>query len=235
MTDVQFDMTRIVLDLTRDGIVIAPVKMPQETLDPIIDHISAQPVYDSYLWSKSSKQPHPFESDLETCCTTFETVLTAPGFLAFVDQFTPLASAYFQEPALLYSVNAFWTKPGLAPPHPFYQEVHRDMDDRKFLVLFIYGSDVVEPSDGPHMYSPGSHRGNGAQPVQAFGKAGTLIFADTYGLHMGLKPERGRRLIFWARWGVSEPPKAYIEDQIYPVDRSMVPHPYADHLRLVMR
>jgi hypothetical protein len=235
MTLVQSNVDQILLNLVRDGIVVAPLKMPRETLDPIIEHISRQPVYDAYLWARSSKQPYRLESDLETCCTTQETLLTAPGFLAFVDQFTPVAEAYLQEPALLYSLNAFWTNPGPSPPHPYYQQVHRDSDDRKFLVMFIYGSDVLHASDGPHIYGPGSHRGADSTPMQALGKAGTIILSDTSGLHMGAKPERGRRLIFWARWCVSEPPEAYVIDQLSPVDRQKVPHPYAEHLRLVMR
>jgi hypothetical protein len=34
------------------------------------------------------------------------------------------------------------------------------------------------------------------------GPAGSGLIADTYGLHMGIPPESGPRLIFWARYGL---------------------------------
>jgi hypothetical protein len=90
------------------------------------------------------------------------------------------------------------------------QRWHRDLDDKKMLKVFIYLSDVDENS-GPFTYIKESHHGGrwrgvapqlppmGSYPKDGeveskvplsfhfpvVGKAGTLIFADTSGLHRG--------------------------------------------------
>lgn len=226
----------ILHDLRTDGIAM-DYPMPKAILDPIIRHISKRPVYSGHVWAQSDRIGKGLNCGLETLCSTQETVLTAPGFLKYVDQATPYAEAYLQEPALLYSVNAFWTAPGKSDPHPYYQQGHRDQDDRKFLAMFIYGSDVLEEADGPHVYTVGSHKPDfrSIDQRRVMGRAGTTFFADTSGIHYGAKPRQGRRLILWARWGVSEPPQSYINDELKPIDRKKVPYAYADHLRLVMR
>jgi len=90
------------------------------------------------------------------------------------------------------------------------QRWHRDPDDKKMLKMFLYLNDVDEES-GPFMYLKGSHsmgrhsrlfpgkppQGTPKFPkieddmlprediILATGKSGTLIFADTSGLHKG--------------------------------------------------
>jgi hypothetical protein len=240
-------MTDIVEALWRDGIASPGWRVSDDALARIVSHLAAAPVYGAHVWAKSDRVPRRLDNAMEVACSTQETVLTAPGFLELADRFTPVAGAYFNEPALLYSVNAFWTAPGAAPPDDYIQDWHRDDDDRKFLVLFIYGSDVMEPGDGTHVYALRTRRGmmgEGAvskrpdashRIAEVSGRAGTLFLADTSGLHYGRKPVTGRRLILWARWGVSDPPPIYDVDELTPIDRAKVPYPYADHLRLVMR
>ncbi len=88
--------------------------------------------------------------------------------------------------------------------------------------MFVYGTDVLCEEDGPHRFVLGSHDestigAHVAPPV--LGPAGTTFLADTRGLHMGVKPTSTEpRLIVWARYGVSERPWAYGQDQLAPVD-----------------
>jgi hypothetical protein len=234
----EIDAVQILAELRRSGIAAPGVRMPTAALAAITDHLAKAPVFDAHVWALSSRAAHTLDEGLETACSTMETVATAPGMLDLVDQFTPLAEAYFGEPALLYSLNAFWTAPGPSVPNSNIQSWHRDRDDRKFLVMFIYGSDVLAPEDGTHLYARGSHRddsANGGEVVEVRGQAGTIFFADTSGRHFGLKPTRGRRMMLWARWGVTDPPPVYLHDELAPVARVKVPHAYADHLHLVMR
>lgn len=234
----EIDAAQILAELQRTGIAAPGARMPSGTLATVIDHLRRAPVFDAHVWALSSREPHGLDEALETACSTMETVATAPGMLDLVDQFTPLAEAYFGEPALLYSLNAFWTAPGPSAPNRNIQSWHRDRDDRKFLVMFIYGSDVLAQEDGTHLYARASHRDDstdGGEVVEVRGPAGTIFFADTSGRHCGLKPKRGRRLILWARWGVTDPPPVYRHDELAPVARGNVPHAYAEHLRLVMK
>lgn len=91
------------------------------------------------------------------------------------------------------------------------QRWHRDPEDRRVVKAFIYLTDVTSPGAGPFTYVKGSHAGGryaglspqlfpaGSYPpegaveaavapsdiLSCLGKAGTVIFADTAGLHKG--------------------------------------------------
>lgn len=100
---------------------------------------------------------------------------------------------------------------------------HRDVDDWKFVKLFVYLSDVGE-SSGPHIYVRNSsnkniladiRRFNDEEVIEAFGKdniirltanAGQGFLEDTFGIHKGQPVEKGTRLIFQAVYGLSQLP-----------------------------
>jgi hypothetical protein len=156
-------------------------------------------------------------------------VLRAPGFFALAASFLPVAQKYLGTEPKLYSVNAFWTRPTDKPPNPDIQVWHRDRDDDKFLVLFMYGTSVVRHREGPHNFVLGSHRNNDhshrapldtEEMTTVFGPAGTMFLADTSGLHYGQVPRDGERMLTWARYGVSSPPAAYEWDKTQPVPAS---------------
>ncbi len=91
------------------------------------------------------------------------------------------------------------------------QRWHRDPEDRRMCKVFIYLTDVLDVNAGPFTYAKGSQVGGpnrsyfpqkfpqGSYPpagavekviaekdiLPCFGKAGTIIFADTSGLHKG--------------------------------------------------
>lgn len=95
------------------------------------------------------------------------------------------------------------------------QLFHFDMDRLKFIKFFIYLTDVSE-KNGPHVYVKGSHRSLPPQLakdtrfddhliesyygkeniIKITGKKGTIIAADTRGIHKGLPIIEGHRLIF---------------------------------------
>jgi hypothetical protein len=95
------------------------------------------------------------------------------------------------------------------------QKFHFDMDRFKFLKFFVYLTDV-DGQNGPHCYVKGSHKTLPAQfrkrgrfddndvvnyygkenVLEICGKKGTMILADTRGLHKGKILESGVRLMF---------------------------------------
>jgi hypothetical protein len=102
------------------------------------------------------------------------------------------------------------------------QMYHFDMDRLKFLKFFIYLTDVDE-FNGPHMYVKKTHnkcpkyiRNDGRYSdsfieenacndiVEITGKAGTIIIADTRGIHKGKELEKGERLIFQLEFANSD-------------------------------
>lgn len=102
------------------------------------------------------------------------------------------------------------------------QMFHFDMDRLKFLKFFIYINDVNE-SNGPHIYVKKTHNecpkyinhdgrysdefieaNAKSEIVEIVGKAGTIIIADTRGLHKGKELENGERLIFQLEFANSD-------------------------------
>ena len=106
---------------------------------------------------------------------------------------------------------------------PIYSQMwHRDPEDKKLLNMFIYLNDVEEDGVGPFQYIPGSHiegpywktlpqilppvasypkKGEVIRLLSdkiktCYGKVGTIIFADTAGLHRGGYSTTKPRLMF---------------------------------------
>jgi hypothetical protein len=141
----------------------------------------------------------------------------APAILAVAERFLGC------RPTIGY-LAAWWSYPtGLGAQQA--EHFHRDVDDWKFLKLFVYLSDVG-PDEGPHVYVQGSsasgkltkiRRYQDDEIVAAFGddavlvntgKAGDGFFEDTYGFHKGMPVNKGARLIFQAVYSQTPLPYA---------------------------
>jgi hypothetical protein len=103
------------------------------------------------------------------------------------------------------------------------ERFHRDVDDWRFVKLFVYLTDVG-PTSGPHIYVRHSsssraltrvRRFEDDEVVRAFGAdnvltmtaaAGQGFLEDTFGMHKGQPVQSGTRLIFQAVYGVSPLP-----------------------------
>lgn len=125
----------------------------------------------------------------------------------------------------MFSLHSTILLPPSAPT-VFSQNWHRDPDDMKLVKAFLYLSDVDSPKAGPFMYVRGSQFGGkwrhifpqrppmGSYPpgkvlesivapkdiLICTGRAGTIIFCDTSGLHKGGHSIDKRRLMFAATY-----------------------------------
>ena len=217
--------------LHRDGLAVLLDRFAD--LLPFRRHLDGCPAYANHV-----RQGKTLEGTLgarPVMCHDMADVLAAPGFFKLALALTPLAQSYLGVEPVLYSLNAFYTEP-TAKEKPDIQHFHRDTDDTSFLALFLYGTDVLRRRDGPHEFFYGTHRpGGGSRIREIYGLAGTLFLADTRGWHRGAMPS-SRRLLAWARWGVSDPPAAYKWDGLKPVDRARVPdYPDDPVLRRIVR
>lgn len=202
--------------LRTDG--IAPVNSRFNSR-PIRAHLDGCAVYNSHVQVYSDQTPRPLDRTLAPCaCYSMADAINA-GILKAALPYIPIAQDYLGQEPILYSVNAWWSFPGWPPKHDT-QDWHRDDDDTKFLALFMFLNDVGP--DGDHQFIRGSHKDprievNPILVERVHGPAGTAFMADTRGLHRGLPPNHPR-LIAWARFGVSDPPKSYLIDKLSPVD-----------------
>lgn len=220
-------LPHVVDNLRRDGISLVDPLTSGEIAD-INSHLANCQVYDAHV-KVHSKQSLPnlaaaVASRWPAITVDMHDVVTAPHLLEAGMESMPIAREYFGEEPLLYSMNVFWTHPSDIHYHMTHGW-HADGDDRKQLVLFVYGTDVEREEDGAHMYSVGSHGGIAqpytGQPVNPrtiLGPAGTSFMCDTTGFHQGLRPNK-LRMLLWARWGVTCPPDSYVWDKLSPVPR----------------
>ena len=136
---------------------------------------------------------------------------------------------YFKKQPKFVGANLWWTFPGkhqerdrLKHAHYF----HRDIDDYKFLKLFIYVTDVDENS-GPHIVVKSTHRSKlicklsdfwkerrytdyevqksyAKDIITILGRSGTSFFENTLCLHKGTTPNQNARLLLQFEWACND-------------------------------
>lgn len=120
--------------------------------------------------------------------------------------------------ATLSNISVWWSHPGHATPQAA-ESFHRDVDDLRFIKLFIYLTDVDDES-GPHAFVPTSHRHMGYRKIRRYsddeirsefgadgikyftGSKGSAFLENTFGLHKGQLPSKKRRLLFQAQYSL---------------------------------
>ena len=149
-----------------------------------------------------------------------ETILRAPYVLDIVNDVRILAMVeqFLGAKPTLSNLSLWWSLAGRPAPKEA-QFFHRDVDDLAFCKLFIYLTDVTMDS-GPHVFvrnSPpvdactGLGRYGDDEVRAAFGEdaityvcgeRGRSFIANTFGVHKGLLPSRGNRLLFQAQYSL---------------------------------
>jgi hypothetical protein len=148
------------------------------------------------------------------------TVLGCEGVLAAANsrEILDIAGGYLRCTPTISSIGIRWSFPK-SGQLDVTQQYHRDVDDWRFIKLFIYLSDVDDDS-GPHQYVKGSHRRQsrlratpytvkdidqsyGVDKIETVtGPRGTTFVADTFGIHCGVPPREKPRLILQVQYSV---------------------------------
>jgi hypothetical protein len=127
-----------------------------------------------------------------------------------------VTSKYLKVTPTISNINCWWSFAQRDTPKEA-QFFHRDLDDFKFLKLFVYLTDVDSDS-GPHIYVKGSHKSNKLNSLKRFKDEevvkqyldeniisferlkGSCFIVDTYGIHKGLLPKNGNRLLLQVQY-----------------------------------
>ena len=138
-------------ELKANGIVRLDVRLNERQLLDVVSYLSAIPVFGGHVPAQSDgirrfvqggAKAFPFGSyaseDIVQCPHLLELAL-APEILSLV-------AGYLGCTPTIYSVNSWWSFPSATPA--MTQDYHRDVDDFKFLALFIYLTDVKGDEDG---------------------------------------------------------------------------------------
>ncbi len=210
----QIDGERAALE--RDGFVFLEPLLSRTEIKEVLAYISDKACRDPY-------RPHlgtfkaPAEVPPETHVSHYsnETILDAPHLLRVANDPKVLAivEGVLGAKPTIGAMRLWWSTPSASGEPEHAEKFHRDVDDLRFLKLFVYLTDVDDEA-GPHIYAAGSHRRNelnritryedqeveavmGRDAIRRFkGPAGTSFIENTYGLHRGLPPTSRPRLVF---------------------------------------
>jgi hypothetical protein len=216
--------------LESDG--ITPTFPP---IDPAIvtdlrDYFENTPCHDPFRphlgWFRPADPPNP---DSNMGYHSIEQILRAPHALSLLNHPTVLETAelYLGCKPVLDNVGCWWSWGGDSfggrQGAKGTQRFHRDLDSLRGFKIFFYLTDVDEDG-GPHVFVKGSHRSrrlstgralpdaevaaafSTADTVTMTGPAGSWFLGDTYGVHKGALPRRGRRLLLSAQYNVNRTP-----------------------------
>jgi hypothetical protein len=212
-------MTLVSDQIREQGYCFVSPFTEQET-DDIRAYLTSRQIYPGCHVVKGAGPPGPWEmhASADVVSWHMHDVLLAPHLIEKFLRHTADAGDFLgTEDPILYSVNAFCTRP-VAHVRPDIQDWHRDTDDAKFVPLFTYLTDVGE-DEAQHLRGPQGE-------VTISGTAGTTFFSNTMCEHYGGKPKTGERMIVWCRWGVSDPPASYVWDSLQPMDKTLLGDAY---------
>ncbi len=151
-------------------------------------------------------------------------VIAAPHLLELANrpELLAIAEAFLGCRPTIGYLAAWWSYPTTIGAQQA-ENFHRDVDDWRFLKLFVYLTDVG-PDNGPHIYVTQSAEKNELRQLRRFeddevlqaygaeqilvneGSAGSGFFENTSGIHKGQPVKAGTRLMFQAVYSLSPLP-----------------------------
>lgn len=212
--------TRIAEDLSRDGIAFATIDelFPgEDLLSKLKADMDARGQVGDTLRKKTFLRPYWEDSSAFDLSNPFFALSLRPELLA-------IANTYDRMFRRLNYIHLTETVPVGDSTASFSQRWHRDPEEKRMVKFFLYLNDVDEEA-GPFTYVKGSQFGspmygslfkqklplgiyppdgaveksvNATDIVVATGKAGTVIFCDTAGLHRGGHAKSKSRFMFTA-------------------------------------
>lgn len=198
-------------ELRERGWMMLPVRYP----DPLgtLEWFKSAPSHSGANYDEGGRPAGP--GDQFTCYHP-HTVLMAGALDVFNDDLVlDIVKEWLGREPVLYSVNAWWSHVAETPSKPNVQYFHRDTDDRRFLALFTYLTDVSD-GDGAQQIVEGSHDlpfpytmgeafsdycEKNYKPTTIIGPPGTMFITNPRSIHRGLVPKKRPRLMMWARYG----------------------------------
>lgn len=203
--------------LTKEGILLLDDLISKSDLQSCLAQLSLKPLTDWYSGKQVAGINSKIPKEFNKLNHALEDVLSCSPLVKLANHpfILDLVSQYLGAKPTISSYQAWWTlgehyQPGSAHYDDVY---HRDVDDLRFIKLFVYLTDTTIAS-GAHCFVKGSHlcdtlarRGkiSDEDVVGNFdpslittiaGYAGTAFLEDTWGIHRPLLATRGRRMIF---------------------------------------
>lgn len=217
-------------ELTRDGISFLKEFIETKEINDIHSYCQPKLCFDRTRPENGFFNLSDAPSNCHIAAYSDIDVINCPHILALANDPHILASieSLFGCKPTISNLSLWWSLPGHKDPE-HAELFHRDVDDWKFIKLFIYLTDVDENA-GPHVFVKGSQAENRLMPIRRYddkevidnfgkenvmyleGVSGTAFLENTFGLHKGQLPKEKKRLLLQFQYsmfpiGISEYPK----------------------------
>ncbi len=210
--------TKALSDLQKAGLHHLGSLLSHSEVMDVAGWLKKQPVEDGYRsnWPEFLPESDQRRPDCHVAFHRPEDVIAAPHLLALANRHSILAVAedfLGCKPTIGY-LAAWWSYPTNTGPQQA-ENFHRDLDDWRFLKLFVYLSDVGA-KNGPHIYVQHSAHRPVLNDIRRFtenevsvaigveniltlkASAGVGFIENTFGIHKAQQPTTGLRLMFQA-------------------------------------
>lgn len=162
-------------ELRGQGFTRLPLTIPPEAVNDIRAHFDANPVHRGphiYSFDGRPRRLDQIRRDYSMAGYNYSQVVTAPHLLDVLNdpRLIDVIEEFMGCIPTLYSLHGWWSFPASRPELIHSQYFHRDIDDWRFLALFIYLTDV-DNAGGPHQVIAGSQTVEGTKNLIAKAKA----------------------------------------------------------------
>jgi hypothetical protein len=239
---------RLVSDLERDGVVQLGNYLDAPAVARIRAHLEGAELRERFPPERRGFTLDNVPDNVHVAEYPTEHILRCPDVLNVANdpRLLSVVSAYLGCKPTISNLSIWWSLPadGTAQEAENY---HRDVDDWRFVKLFVYLSDVG-PDAGPHCFVRGSHRSwrfvrkrrledsqvravfPAEDMLEMHGKTGDAFLEDTFGLHKGQPPRVERRLLFQVEYSVN--PIAVYDYRPQALETARAFDPYINRLYL---
>lgn len=207
-------------NMEKDGITFLPNLLTKNQIIDIENFLADKKMHLSYSRTNKQYDINEIPADAHISAYFEKDLINCPHLLEVANDplVIDIVSKIFKCKPTISALKIWRSYPGFDVAKDS-ENFHRDVDDFKFLKLFIYLSDVDEYS-GPHTYVKGSYKQNKFLRIERFsdleiekefgkdnilticGEAGATFLENTFGVHKGLVAEKTGRLVFQVEYSL---------------------------------
>lgn len=209
-----------VAQLQARGYTMLDDLVPAEQVREMIDYFANKQVYDRWNQSAGLFDPTQPPAECHTAPFTNEDIIHSPHAIRWANhpKVLEIVEHALGAKPTVSNLSVWWSYPGHDTPQEA-ENFHRDVDDLRFIKLFLYLSDVDDGA-GPHVFVPTSQNHPGFKKIRRYtdeeverefgcegihyftGPKGSAFLENTYGLHKGQLPTQTRRLLFQVQYSL---------------------------------
>jgi hypothetical protein len=230
------------LELESNGVFFLPEFLDNYRIQKIKLHLEDKVLSESFGDKRSGFSLSSRPSHVHVAYYSVKDILSCREVISIANHpdIISLASLYLGCKPTVSKISAWWSFPDDGIPQGA-ENYHRDVDEWKFIKLFIYLTDV-DSFSGPHCYVQGSHKHVGffrirrindfeidsvfeeSKLLEIHGKAGDAFIEDTFGLHKGKPCLNNSRLVLQIQYSLNP---IFVSEYKY-----KIPKEYKDELNL---